>query len=244
MDNVATAKLRISRNGHFDSSCTSYRAGDKQQIAERFRVGFSDNTLYAAPGYNIAPTTTQPVIRLSRETDTREITPMRRGLVGHNASGSDPKRGTFNARSETIEKSPLWRVPFRRPRCLVPQSGFYEWCKLERKAFGIGVKDASLFALLASGTPGRTCLTARGFRASRSSPQRRTSSCPRCTIACRRSYGMRTTAAGSIARRQSSRPSICFGSLGRADPTLEKVLGRKPMSLDRVLAPFLTSAGR
>ncbi|RRA50468.1 SOS response-associated peptidase [Acidipila sp. EB88] len=124
-----------------------YRAGDKQEIAERFRAEFSDDTLYAAPGYNIAPTTTQPVIRLSRETDRREIVPMRWGLVGHNSSGPDPKRSTFNARSETIEKSPLWRVPFRRRRCLVPLSGFYEWRKPERTAFRFGLKAEPLFAL-------------------------------------------------------------------------------------------------
>ena len=72
---------------------------------------------------------------------------MRWGLVGHNSSGPDPKRSTFNARAEAIDKSPLWRVPFRRRRCLVVLSGFFEWKKPERTAFRFGLKDMPLFAL-------------------------------------------------------------------------------------------------
>ena len=34
------------------------------------------------------------------------------------------------------------------------------------------------------------------------------------------------------------------GEFDVVDPTLEKVLGRKLMSMDQVLAPFLTSDGR
>ena len=36
---------------------------------------------------------------------------------------------TINARSETITKAPTWREPFRKRRCLVPVSAFYEWSK-------------------------------------------------------------------------------------------------------------------
>lgn len=32
----------------------------------------------------------------------------------------------FNARSETIKHLPLWKVPFREGRCLVPACGFFE----------------------------------------------------------------------------------------------------------------------
>lgn len=35
-----------------------------------------------------------------------------------------PGMSTFNARSETIETSPLWR---RSSRCIVPADGYYEW---------------------------------------------------------------------------------------------------------------------
>ena len=36
---------------------------------------------------------------------------------------------TINARSETIAQAPTWREPFKKRRCLVPVSGYYEWPK-------------------------------------------------------------------------------------------------------------------
>jgi putative SOS response-associated peptidase YedK len=33
---------------------------------------------------------------------------------------------TINARAETITKSATYREPFKKRRCLVPASGFYE----------------------------------------------------------------------------------------------------------------------
>lgn len=52
-----------------------YRTLGKQRIAEALR-----DPLAYAPGYNIAPTTTQPVVRLARDTNLREVVPMRWGL--------------------------------------------------------------------------------------------------------------------------------------------------------------------
>ena len=34
---------------------------------------------------------------------------------------------TFNARAETIETKPFFRDAFKRTRCLIPMSGYYEW---------------------------------------------------------------------------------------------------------------------
>lgn len=70
-----------------------------------------------APEYNIPPSTIQPVIRQSRDSGKRELVGMRWGLIGYGSNGPDPKRATFNARVESIEKSGLWRRPSTRHSC-------------------------------------------------------------------------------------------------------------------------------
>jgi len=108
-------------------------ATTEQQISSRSsrRAEATGDPLAYAPGYNIAPTTTQPVVRLARDTNLSEIVPMRWGLVGFGSAGIDPKRSTFNARAEGLENSSLWKRPLHRQRCLVPVSGYYEWVRPE-----------------------------------------------------------------------------------------------------------------
>jgi putative SOS response-associated peptidase YedK len=37
------------------------------------------------------------------------------------------KLATFNARAETVATKPMFRLAFKRNRCLIPVSGYYEW---------------------------------------------------------------------------------------------------------------------
>jgi putative SOS response-associated peptidase YedK len=79
------------------------------------------------PRYNVCPTDPVDVVR---EIDgKRELAPMRWGLVPRWWSKplKELRAATFNARAETVETKPLFRDAFKRNRCLIPMSGYYEW---------------------------------------------------------------------------------------------------------------------
>jgi putative SOS response-associated peptidase YedK len=54
---------------------------------------------------------------------------MRWGLVPGwwNKPLKELKLATFNARVETVATKPFFRSAFKRTRCLIPASGYYEW---------------------------------------------------------------------------------------------------------------------
>lgn len=76
------------------------------------------------PRYNLAPTQEAPVITNEAP---REIRMFRWGLVPSWAKDISIGAKLINARSEGLEDKPSFRAAFRRRRCLVPVSGFYEW---------------------------------------------------------------------------------------------------------------------
>ncbi len=77
------------------------------------------------PRYNIAPSQEVAVIRT--DDDHRRLDLLRWGLIPSWAK--DPAIGykTFNARCETAHEKPSFKAAFKKRRCLVPASGFYEW---------------------------------------------------------------------------------------------------------------------
>jgi putative SOS response-associated peptidase YedK len=79
-----------------------------------------------APSWNIAPTRVVPVVRETPE-GARECVLLRWGLIPF--WSKDPAIGTrmINARAESCTDKPAYRAAFRKRRCLVPVSGFYEW---------------------------------------------------------------------------------------------------------------------
>ncbi len=78
------------------------------------------------PRYNIAPTTMIDVVRAGEQ--GRELVSMRWGLAP--LWWKKPLKelpATFNARAETVAEKPMFRDAFKRRRCIIPASGFYEW---------------------------------------------------------------------------------------------------------------------
>jgi putative SOS response-associated peptidase YedK len=76
--------------------------------------------------YNICPTQMIDVV-IERDSK-RELVPMRWGLIPSwwkKTAKETP--ATFNARAETVAEKPMFRSAFKRSRCLIPASGYYEW---------------------------------------------------------------------------------------------------------------------
>ena len=92
--------------------------------------------------YNIAPTT--PILAFNQG----KFDLYRWGLVPAWAKDISIGNRMFNARAETVAEKPSFRNAYRRRRCLVPASGFYEWrsengrkqpylCHIDRQLFSM-----------------------------------------------------------------------------------------------------------
>jgi putative SOS response-associated peptidase YedK len=58
----------------------------------------------------------------------RDLASMRWGLIPSWWKKSAKEiPATFNARAETVTEKPMFREAFKRNRCLIPASGYYEW---------------------------------------------------------------------------------------------------------------------
>ena len=77
---------------------------------------------------NIAPTQDVPFV--AEEQGVRTLKTGRWWLVPHWAKEM-PKYAMFNARSEDAAQKPAFRDAFKRRRCLIPATGYYEWTKAE-----------------------------------------------------------------------------------------------------------------
>ena len=91
---------------------------DPRDIMEHYNAPPPD---IFAPRYNIAPTT--PVLALS----DGKFDLYRWGLIPSWARDVTMGNRMFNARAETVAEKPSFRNAYKRRRCLVPASGFYEW---------------------------------------------------------------------------------------------------------------------
>lgn len=77
--------------------------------------------------YNIAPTTTIQII--VKTANGRELREARWGLIPpwHKGGLKDFKLATFNAKIETVEEKATFRSAYKKNRCIIPASGFFEW---------------------------------------------------------------------------------------------------------------------
>lgn len=98
-------------------------AATGEEVAEHYQLS---EVPFVVPRYNIAPTQPVAAVRLN-EAGQREMTFFQWGLIPSWAK--DPSMGSkmINARSETAGEKPAFRAAFKRRRCLLPATGFFEW---------------------------------------------------------------------------------------------------------------------
>lgn len=74
---------------------------------------------------DVRPTNRAPIIR---NLDGQRVTDLARwGLIPSWSKDDKIAQHTFNARAETLAEKPSFRAAFKRRRCIVPVSAFYEW---------------------------------------------------------------------------------------------------------------------
>ncbi len=99
------------------------------------------------PRFNIPPTSRVPVVR--RVDDRRVVDDLAWGLVPHWAKDKKIGARMINARAETVADKPSFRSPFKRRRCLVPATGFYEWKRAGKQKVPhlIRIREAEVFSM-------------------------------------------------------------------------------------------------
>ena len=116
-----------------------------KSIAEHFGL---ESTEGLSMRYNIAPTQEVATVSGASEGQGRALAIRRWGMIPHWAKDAKIGARMINARAETIDSKPSFREPFRRRRCLIPASGFYEWRRevKTRLPYYIRLRDRSPMA--------------------------------------------------------------------------------------------------
>jgi putative SOS response-associated peptidase YedK len=103
--------------------CGRYEIHDSPQMLMLYFLLAEEPTAYS--NADVRPTNEAPIIRV-RE-GKRLALPARWGLIPSWAKDATIAQHTFNARAETIAEKPSFRSAFKRRRCIVPMSAFFEW---------------------------------------------------------------------------------------------------------------------
>ncbi|MCB0320256.1 MAG: SOS response-associated peptidase, partial [Bdellovibrionales bacterium] len=101
------------------------------------------------PNYNMCPT--QLSLALAVREGTLGFHQMRWGLVpswAKTVKDAD-KYSTINAKSEEITQKRSFKSPFKKQRCIIPVSGFYEWKRVNGKKhpYAIHMADNSIMSI-------------------------------------------------------------------------------------------------
>lgn len=107
--------------------CGRYVTPGIAAMERHWHIGRHNWLPLVLPGFNVAPSTQVPII-LRGADGALEGHAARWGLIPHWWKKPEPPSMTFNARSEEAAEKPTWRDALKSRRCLMPASGWYEWC--------------------------------------------------------------------------------------------------------------------
>ena len=98
-----------------------------EQLWQLYMLSVSFPQSNMQPNYNHGPT--DPTTTILLRDGKRVFERMRWGLIPQWWSKplKELRLATFNARAETVDTRPFFRDAFKRNRCLIPVSGYYEW---------------------------------------------------------------------------------------------------------------------
>jgi putative SOS response-associated peptidase YedK len=119
---------------------------DPNIIQQTFDLDSVESGIDFGARYNIAPTQMVPVITNEHP---KALELYRWGLIPSWAKEESIGNKLINARADGVAEKPSFRSAFKRRRCLVPATGFYEWQKGDGKTktpMFIHLKDQDVFA--------------------------------------------------------------------------------------------------
>jgi len=110
--------------------CARYEfIGTPEQLIEAFQVL---REVEIVPRHDIRPTTQVVAIRQAPN-GNRQADLLRWGLIPSWSKDTKAAATMINARGETVATKPSFRSAFKRRRCVLPATSFYEWEKLTAK---------------------------------------------------------------------------------------------------------------
>ena len=98
----------------------------EEKVMNDFQIQHSEVLL--EPRYNISPS--QGITVIVQQDGIRKLETRQWGLIPFWAKAPKPM---INARAETASEKPAFKHAFRKRRCLIPASGFFEWAKEDGK---------------------------------------------------------------------------------------------------------------
>lgn len=127
--------------------CGRFALSAKTSDIEKLIPGLKKTDNDLMPRYNIAPSQDIAVI-LNTEPD--ELNFIRWGLIPFWAKEKSIGNKMINARSESITEKPSFKNSFRRRRCIIPATGFYEWQNIpgekKKQPYFVKMKSGGGFA--------------------------------------------------------------------------------------------------